>query len=316
MEGKVVTRIKRLRRPMGYARMFVALSVGVLLPVILSTSVGIVTLAMGESSDAIVIGVLIISFAAAAIGGAVATTVLLGKRARIAREQADFVANVTHELRTPLAAIRMYTQTLEMGRLDGDQKRTDEALGTILRETEWLETMIDRVLTWRAAAKDRAMVELETAPVGEAVEEAAARFRRMFAPDEADFQLQIDSNTAVPHDPHALGQILLNLLINAYKYTESDKRIRLTAKDVDGQVELAVEDNGIGIPQAEHGKIFDPFYRVVQPQRGGASGAGLGLAVVRHLVLSHRGEIFVESEEGQGSRFLVRLDAPDGEEKA
>ena len=84
MEGKVVTRIKQLRRSMGYARMFVALAVGVLLPVILSTSLGIVTLAMGESSDAIVLGVLVVCFAAAAGGGGIATTVLLGRPYRIA----------------------------------------------------------------------------------------------------------------------------------------------------------------------------------------------------------------------------------------
>jgi two-component system phosphate regulon sensor histidine kinase PhoR len=301
---------------MGYTRMFVALAVGVLLPVILSTSVGIVTLAVGESSDAIVIGVLIVCFAAAAIGGAVATVVLLGRRARIAREQADFVANVTHELRTPLAAIRMYTQTLEMGRLDGDSQRTEEALGTILRETEWLETMIDRVLTWRAAAKDRAALELVDEPVSEAVESAVSRFQRMFVPSEVDLEVSLECETPVPHDRGAIESIVLNLLINAYKYTGQEKRIQVSVADVDGKVEIAVADNGIGIPGREHGKIFDPFYRVDQGLQGQASGAGLGLAVVRHLVLAHRGEILVESEEGQGSRFVVLLGAPERERKS
>ena len=316
MEGKVVTRIKRLRRSMGYTRMFVALAVGVLLPVILSTSVGIVTLAVGESSDAIVIGVLVVCFAAAAGGGGIATTVLLGKRARIARQQADFVANVTHELRTPLAGIRMYAQTLQMGRLEGDPKRTEEALSTIMRETEWLETMIDRVLIWRTAAKDREGLELEDATVDDAVARAVRRFRRMFAPDEVELNERIESEIVVSHDPAAIEQIVLNLLTNAYKYTGAEKRIDVLVVDVDGAVEISVEDNGIGVPGPEHGRIFDPFYRIDTRLRGKSSGAGLGLAVVRHLVLAHRGEIFVESEEDRGSRFVVRLSGAASEERA
>jgi signal transduction histidine kinase len=316
VDGKVVTRIKQLRRSMGYTRMFVALAVGVLLPVILSTSVGIVTLAVGESSDAIVIGVLIVCFAAAAGGGGIATTVLLGRRARIARQQADFVANVTHELRTPLAGIRMYAQTLQMGRLEGDPKRTDEALSTIMRETEWLETMIDRVLIWRTAAKDREGLELEQGTVDEAVDRAVRRFRRMFVPEEVELVERVGSVTKVSHDSAAIEQIVLNLLTNAYKYTGAEKEIEVAVVDVDGGVEISVEDNGIGIPEGEHGKIFDPFYRVDQRLRGRASGAGLGLAVVRHLVLAHRGEIIVESEEGQGSRFVVRLEGAASEEGA
>jgi len=314
VEGKVVTRIKQLRRSMGYARMFVALAVGVLLPVILSTSLGIVTLAIGESSDAIVLGVLVVCFAAAAGGGGIATTVLLGRRARIARQQADFVANVTHELRTPLAGIRMYAQTLQMGRLDGDPELTEKALSTIMRETEWLETMIDRVLIWRTAAKDREGLEFETGTVDDAVSRAVRRFRRMFAPGEVALDERIASEIQVSHDAAAIEQIVLNLLTNAYKYTDSEKRIAVTVQDVDDAVEVAVEDNGIGIPGAEHGRIFDPFYRIDRRLRGRASGAGLGLAVVRHLVLAHRGEIFVESEEGQGSRFVVRLKGASAEE--
>jgi len=315
VEGKVETRIKRLRRSMGYTKMFVALSVGVLLPVLLSTSVGIVTLAVGESSDAIVIGVLVVCFAAAAAGGGIATTVLLGKRARIARQQADFVANVTHELRTPLAGIRMYTQTLQMGRLDGDPERTQAALSTIMRETEWLETMIDRVLIWRTAAKDREGLEFEEATVDDAVRRAVRRFKRMVTPDEVELREKISSEIVVSHDPGAIQQIVLNLLTNAYKYTSTGKQIDVLVEDSGDGVEISVEDNGIGIPGAEHGRIFDPFYRVDHRLRGKASGAGLGLAVVRHLVRAHRGEIFVESEEEKGSRFVVRLMGVSSEER-
>jgi two-component system, OmpR family, phosphate regulon sensor histidine kinase PhoR len=291
---------------MSLTGVIVALSVGVILPVILSTSVGIVTLALGTSSGSIVIGVLIICFAAAAFGVAIAVTVLLGRRNRLARLQADLLANVTHDLRTPLAAIRMYAQTLHLGRVADNPKATADCLDAILRETEWLESMIERVLAWRAAAKDRDVLELQVATLEEALNEAVTRFRHMTA-NEAGPECDIRTQVKIPHDKQAIVSIVLNLLINAYKYTGPDKAIRLAAADLDGWVEIAVEDNGIGIPPREVGRIFDPFYRVDATLKGKSSGAGLGLAIVRHHVLSHRGQVYVDSAPGKGSRFSVRF---------
>ncbi|MFO8070817.1 MAG: HAMP domain-containing sensor histidine kinase [Polyangia bacterium] len=316
--GKVVTRIKRLRRSMSLTGAFVALSVGVILPVLLTTSVGIVTLVLAESAGAIAIGVLIVCFAVAAIAGAVAVIAFLGRRSRVARLQSDLIANVTHDLRTPLAAIRMYAQTLEMGRLADDPERQREVVETILRETEWLETSIERLLTWRAMAKDRDAPELSPSPLAPAVEEAVRHFRRMFPSGEVSLSVSIDSETPVRHDFDGISSLVLNLLINAYKYTGREKRIGVELADRDGEVEIAVTDNGIGIDERELGRIFDPFYRVDSRLRGKASGAGLGLAIVRHQARAHNGEVFVSSELKEGSRFMVRLpaarDAP-GEEK-
>ncbi|MDJ0764925.1 MAG: HAMP domain-containing sensor histidine kinase [Myxococcota bacterium] len=307
MEGRVTTKIRKLRRDLGLTSAIVALSVGVILPVILSTSLGIVTLAIGESSDAIVLGVLIISFAAAATGGAVVVTVLLGRRARIARLQSDLLANVTHELRTPLAAIRMYSQTLLLGRVADDPPRVDECVKTILRETEWLEAMVDRVLTWRGAAKDRRTLSFTRAPLTGAVEEAVARFSRMVAPGEVDMNVNLKSSSPVDYDRQGIATAILNLLVNAYKYTRSEKRISVSAVDVDHWVEVSVEDNGIGIPPKEVGRIFDPFYRVDSRLRGKSTGAGLGLAIVRHQIQAHQGEVYVQSDEDRGSCFSIRL---------
>ena len=100
-----------------------------------------------------------VSFTAAAIGGAIILYVLLGRRARLVRLQSDLLANVTHELRTPLAAIRMHAQTLQSGLLEADPARAADCLETIVRETEWLDAMIERVLSWRAAAKDRDLAD-------------------------------------------------------------------------------------------------------------------------------------------------------------
>jgi two-component system, OmpR family, phosphate regulon sensor histidine kinase PhoR len=312
--GRFRTKITKLQQSMSLTGAIVALAVGVIFPILLSTSIGIILLVIGESSKETVFGVLVLSFAAAAFGSAIVVTVLLGRRARLARLQADFTANITHELRTPLAAIRMYAQTLSLGRLEGDPQKTAESLETILRETEWLGTMIDRVLAWRKASQDRDVLEMTRAPLAEAVRGAVARFERMVAPGEVALEVALSGTTPVDHDENGIVSVTLNLLINAYKYTGAHKEIRVALDDVEGGVELSVSDNGIGIPKREVVRIFEPFYRVDSRLRGKSAGAGLGLAIVRHQARAHRGEVFVESEEGAGTKFTVRLPAADPEE--
>ena len=288
------------RRTLSLTGAIVAISVGVLLPVLLSTSVGIVAIAIGESSADLVLGILVLCLAAGAIGGGVAATVLLGRRARIARLQSDLLANVTHELRTPLSGIRLHAQTLQS---DIDPEHREECLASIIRETVWLEAMIDRVLTWRTAARDWAALDLTREPVGDALEEAASRFRKMIDPGEVDFAVDIETDAAVEHDARVVTSIILNLLVNAYKYTENDKRIRLRARDEPDEVIISVEDNGPGIPRRQQKKIFQPFHRADNSR----SGAGLGLAIVRHQVDAHGGSITVDSVKDEGSTFTVRL---------
>jgi two-component system, OmpR family, phosphate regulon sensor histidine kinase PhoR len=315
MESKTTARIRRQGQNLSLTGVIVMLSVGVLVPVLLSTTVGIITLALGENSNPIVIGVLVISFTAAAVGSALIATLLLGMKARTARLQADLLANVSHDLRTPLSAIRMYAQTLHMGRLKDNPKEAQESLLTIVRETEWLEAMIDRVLTWRAASKDRDLLQLKAEPLREAAEEAVQRFSKMLAPGEVELTSEFESTSPVLHDRRSISAAVLNLLINAYKYTGAQKKISVSVQDRKDQVILSVKDNGIGIPENELHRIFEPFYRIDSRLRAKSSGAGLGLAIVQHIVKSHRGEVFVESKEGEGSRFSIVLSVARTEEQ-
>jgi len=306
-------KVERIRQSLSLVKPIVTLSVGVVLPVLLSTAVGIVAIVAGESSLTLILGILMVSFTAAAIGGAVILYVLLGRRARLARLQSDLLANVTHDLRTPLAAIRVYAQTLQSGLLQTDPARAEECLRTIVRETEWLDAMIDRVISWRAAAKDRGLVEMRCSSIRPVMDEAAARFLRMVPPDEVQLSYVCESASAVRHDPRALEQALLNLLVNAAKYSPAPKRIGLRARDEGPWVVVEVEDNGIGIPAAEVRKIFEPFYRA-KGAVATASGAGLGLAIVHHVVKAHGGRISVDTGEGKGSRFSISLPVcADGE---
>ncbi|MDD8026882.1 MAG: HAMP domain-containing sensor histidine kinase [Acidobacteriota bacterium] len=313
MATPVAAKLKHINRQTRMTGPIVALSVGVIVPVFLSTSVGILLLVLGKSSISLLSGILVICFTSAAIGAAIVVVILLGRRARIARLQADLLANISHELRTPLAAVRMYAESLLSGLLRDDPARTEESLRSILQQTEWLDAMIDRVLTWRMAARDRDVIEMKTDSLRPAIEEAVLRFSRMTPPAEAGLTVEIETALPVRHDRRAIEAIVLNLLINAYKYTGEDKRIRLSVLDENGDVVIAVRDNGIGIPQSALKKIFDPYYRVDTGLRSKAPGAGLGLAIVRHLVKRHGGKIFVESEPGRGSVFTIRLPAAQEE---
>jgi signal transduction histidine kinase len=201
----------------------------------------------------------------------------------------------------------MYAQTLQNDRLRDDPHKTRECLDTIVRETEWLDTIVDRVLTWRSAAKDRLVLELRVAPVAGAVQTALDRFDLLMVPGEVSLTTKVATTAPVAHDPNAIVTVLLNLLINAYKYTGADKQIAVRAFDRDREVVLEVEDNGIGIPVTDRSRIFEPFFRSDDRLRARSSGAGLGLAITKTLVVAHDGTIDVSSQEGLGTRMTVRL---------
>ena len=285
------------------------IAVGVLLPVMMATAVGIIALVIAKDAGDIVTGVLVVSFAVTAMGSGLITVVLTSRKMRQARLQSDFIANVSHEIRTPLSVIRLYTQTLQSGRVADDPEQTERCLATILRETEWLDAMLDRVLTWRAAHKDRLPLKLQLAPVQPAVSDALDRFRAMVDPAGLSLTTEFSSRHRVLHDRRSLNAVVLNLLINAYKYTGTEKNIHVAVFDEEQTVVIAVRDNGAGVAPAEMQRIFQPFYRVAERSGGRVSGVGLGLAIAHHQVQQHKGRLTVESEVGRGSTFRICLPA-------
>lgn len=304
----------RLRRAvnLGLTRPIVLLSVGVLVPIVLATTVGIVTLSLSESSRETIVGVLAVVLATAAFVSGIVLTVWLGRRARMARLQSDLLSNVSHELKTPLAAIRMYGQTLE----SGDASTQDIAMCArgIVRETHWLETMVERLLTWRAVPRDRADLSLRDQSLAETLRLAADRFERMFPADAGQFTAGPLTDRYCAHDRAAIVSVVTNLLTNAYKYSASDKEISLSLSIAGDGAVITVADNGYGIPAAEQARILEPFYRIDDKRRAGAGGAGLGLAIVAALVAAHGGRLDIESAPNEGSRFSVILPLQDGDE--
>ncbi|OGV57553.1 MAG: hypothetical protein A2283_23345 [Lentisphaerae bacterium RIFOXYA12_FULL_48_11] len=303
--------MKRFRLNLDLTGVIVVIAAGVMIPVMLLTAVGIVAVTASNYTGGIVTGILVICFAVTAAGSALVAIVMASRKARLARMQADFTANMSHEFRTPLSSIKLYAQTLQSGKLADDPKRTAECIGVILREAGWLDVMIDRLLTWRSSSKELMQLNMEPAPVTKAVSAAVEQFKYIVPPEEIQLSFSPESTLCVMHDTSAISTIVLNLLVNAYKYTGDGKKISVRTRDEEDRVVIEVEDNGIGIEPSEMQKIYEPFYRVKRKNGIAPGGTGLGLSIVRHLASRHNGTIEVKSEKDKGSVFFINLPATE-----
>jgi len=239
--------------------------------------------------------------------GVVLTYRLVRRETEVARLKSDFVANVSHDLKTPLSVIRMFGETLEMGRVTDEEKRR-EYYRVITRESERLSRLIDNVLDFSRIEGGRQTYDIVPAAVEPLVRETLEAFA--YPLTQASFKVDVavaPDLPDVPMDRDAVGQALANLVDNAIKYSGERKTLRVSATVRDGRLALAVEDEGIGIPAAEHARIFDKFYRVGRSETSGSRGSGVGLALVRHVAEAHAGSIGVESRPGGGSRFTLSL---------
>jgi two-component system phosphate regulon sensor histidine kinase PhoR len=226
---------------------------------------------------------------------------------RVADMRRDFVANVSHELKTPLAAIRGYAETLRDGALDEPptaRRFTDRILSQCRRLQELLDDLlILSRLEGMDAGIEREPVSLD-AIARHAVELLAPAAREKGVAIE---QLVEEPAPAVPGDAGNLERLLLNLLDNAIKYNRPDGRITIRVGRRGGDALLEVSDTGIGIPPESISRIFERFYRVDKGRAREEGGTGLGLAIVKHIAQAHGGQVDVESRVGHGSTFRVRL---------
>jgi signal transduction histidine kinase len=241
------------------------------------------------------------------LAGIVAALSLMRRESEMARLKADFVANVSHDLKTPLSVIRMFGETLEMGRVT-DEATRQEYYRVITRESERLSRLIDNVLDFSRIEGGRRRYDLLPTAVEPLVRETLEAFSYPMA--QQGFKVEVDvapDLPEVPMDADAVGQALANLLDNAVKYSGERKAVAVTARVRGGHLLLSVADQGIGIPPGEHARIFEKFYRVGRSETQGRRGSGVGLALVRHVVQAHGGRVTVESRPGAGSRFTLWL---------
>jgi signal transduction histidine kinase len=240
-------------------------------------------------------------------GGILLTYRSVSKEMALARLKSDFVSNVSHELRTPLSLIRLYAETLEMGRLTSPEKY-QEYYRIIRKESERLTALINNILDFSRIEAGRKEYDFRETDLRELVHNTLDSYRYQIEQHGFDYEEKIADNVPpLRVDREAMARSLVNLVNNALKYSQDRKFIGVKLYRDNGSVKLEVEDHGIGIPQQEQNKIFEKFYRVGDPLVHNTKGSGLGLSLVRHIVQAHGGEVSVDSAPGQGSKFIIAL---------
>jgi len=241
------------------------------------------------------------------IGGLVLTKHIVSKEMALARLKSDFVSNVSHELRTPLALIRLYAETLELGRITTAEKK-QQYYRIIRKESERLTALINNILDFSRIEAGRKEYEFRKTDIAELVRNTLDSYRYQIEQQGFAFEESIDSNLpAVPVDREAIARALVNLVNNALKYSSDEKFLGVKLYRENGLVKLEVADHGIGIERRDQSKIFEKFYRAGDPLVHNTKGSGLGLSLVRHITHAHGGEIAVESTPGKGTKFTLSL---------
>jgi len=235
---------------------------------------------------------------------------------RLERIRRDFVANVSHEFRTPLTAIQGFSETLLGGAIDDPQNR-GRFLGIILEHARRLARLTEDLLKLSQMDAEKLELEIRSVSVAQLVESCFETAQRRATEKELALSVNLQSQLPdVAADSRRIQEVLQNLLDNATQYTLPGGKIVLSAEARNDEVIFTVADTGIGIPQADQPRIFERFYRVDVARSREAGGTGLGLSIARHLVEAHGGRIWVDSELGVGSKFHFSIPVFDVERAA
>ena len=234
----------------------------------------------------------------------------LRREAELNRLRGDFISNVSHELRTPLAQIRMFAETLLLGRVRSPDEH-HRSLQIIDQEARRLTHLVENVLQFSRSEHRTARLTLEATDLGEQVRETIEGFEPLAQTRRIDLRVEVGDHCTVRADRGAMRQILLNLLDNAVKYGPVSQTVTVRLERSGERVRLSVEDQGPGVPSVHRDRVFEPFYRLEHGTESAVAGSGIGLAVVRELVEMHGGQTWVESAAGGGARFVVELPGDD-----
>ena len=241
------------------------------------------------------------------IGGMTLTIRATDREARLAQAKSNFVANVSHELKTPLSLLSLFSEILELGRVKNEEKRT-EYYRIIRHESLRLNKVIDNILDFSKIEAGRKTYDFADADIAEVIESVLSSYRYQIVNSGFDVQTNIQPDLPpVLIDRDAMAQAISNLVDNAIKYSRDEKQLSITTEKRGSDLSIEIADHGIGIPRAEQAKVFEKFYRVGNGLVHDVKGSGLGLSLVQHIIEAHHGTISVESDVGKGSRFTILL---------
>lgn len=243
--------------------------------------------------------------------GAVIALRDVGQTQHIQQVRQDFVANASHELRTPVAAIRALAETLTQGALS-DPEAAPAFLQQIVQNTENLSRLLDDMLTLSRYESVGSQAAPRPVALDGAMRAAAERLTPQADAKGIALRIQAEPGTEALCSEDGLMEALVNLVDNAVKYTPEGGSVELAAHSTQGHVQITVTDTGPGIPAAHRQRVFERFYRVDRARSRALGGTGLGLSIVKHAVEAEGGEVWVEEGPGGGARFCIVLPRSDG----
>jgi two-component system phosphate regulon sensor histidine kinase PhoR len=220
----------------------------------------------------------------------------------------DFVANVSHEIKTPLTAIKGFVETLQQGKVHRAEEKV-RFLSIIQKHVDRLNSIIEDLLALSRIEQEdeRREINFQQIKIRDIFEAAVQLCRPKAEEKKVRIELDCDKETTAVLDPTLIEQAVANLLDNAIKYSEPQSAVLLRSRRQNSEVVISVEDHGIGIAQKHLPRLFERFYRVDQARSRSMGGTGLGLAIVKHIAQAHGGQVTVESRLGEGSRFSIHL---------
>jgi signal transduction histidine kinase len=231
---------------------------------------------------------------------------MIRREAEITRLRSDFIAGVSHELRTPLAQIRMFAETLMMGRVrtDGERQRSLEIID---QEARRLAHLVENVLLFARSERRRARITPELTDLEAHLRETIQGFAVLCRTRDIELRPELQEGVVAPVDQGALRQILLNLLDNAVKYGPLRQRITVGLALIEDVARIWVDDEGPGIPETQRNDVFQSFFRLGRDIDSAVAGSGIGLAIVRELAMLHGGRTWADEAPGGGARLVVEL---------
>jgi signal transduction histidine kinase len=256
-----------------------------------------------------IFGALIAASALAALIGFIAAYGAFRHQQQLGEMKSNFVSSVSHELRAPIASMRLLAESLQRGKVSGETKQR-EYFGFLVQESRRLSSLIENILDFSRIEQGRKKYQFEPTDLDFLVEQTVKLMQPCAV--ERGVELKLDkaeaSSQAVVHcDGLAVQQALINLIDNAIKHSPKGAVVVIGLERGPENFRLWVEDQGAGIPPEEHEKIFERFYRRGSELRRETQGIGIGLSIVKHSVEAHGGRVIVRSAVGQGSRFTIEL---------